>query len=373
MIKLVPQGVSEQDLFQVFGNFYQDEQDAVRMQGIDSCVHFSKVLPKAKVNSLLVPYIKKLAVDKSWRIRYLVADKIMEVTEGIGIDQAKEHLVSFYCSFLEDSESEVRTAAIRRLCDFGKMLDVKTLCTTVIPSLTKLKSDQFMYVRQALAENILSICPIIDKGPTNDHILPIFLELLRDESSDVRLNLFKKLDELNKVIGLENLQQSIVPALKELSEDKNWRIKISVVEQYPALAQQLGDQFFTEKLLPFCFKWLSDSVYSIRIAAVNNLKELTSIFGSQWAEKNVLKKVVDLRQEQNYLHRLTALFGMTELSTVLLPDAIKRSFVPALQHMAQDKVPNIRLNVAKTIYSIRTRKVDPSMASMESQVESDLL
>lgn len=107
----------------------------------------------------------------------------------------------------------------------------------MIPSLNKLQTDQFTYVRQALAENILSICPIIEKGPTNEHILPIFLALLRDECSDVRLNLFKRLEALNQVIGLENLQQSIVPALKDLSEDKNWRIKLSVVEQYPALAK----------------------------------------------------------------------------------------------------------------------------------------
>ena len=52
----------------------------------------------------------------------------------------------------------------------------------------------------------MSICKIIEKGPTNEHILPIFLALLRDESSDVRLNLFKRLEELNNVIGLENLQ-----------------------------------------------------------------------------------------------------------------------------------------------------------------------
>ena len=56
-----------------------------------------------------------------------------------------------------------------------------------------------------MAENILSLCPIIDKAQTNEHILPIFLALLRDESSDVRLNLFKRLEHLNKVIGLENL------------------------------------------------------------------------------------------------------------------------------------------------------------------------
>ena len=104
-----------------------------------------------------------------------------------------------------------------------------------------------------------------------------------------------------------------------------------------------------------CFKWLNDSVYSIRVASIQNLKELTNIFGSQWAERNIIKKLTDLRNEVNYLHRLTALFGMVELSQVLTPEVIKRSFNPILQQMAKDKIPNIRLNVAKTIYSIRQR------------------
>ena len=60
-----------------------------------------------------------------------------------------------------------------------------------------LESDTFVYVRSALAENILSICPIIERGPTNDLILPIFLNLLRDDNSEVRLNLFKRLEDLN--------------------------------------------------------------------------------------------------------------------------------------------------------------------------------
>jgi serine/threonine-protein phosphatase 2A regulatory subunit A len=60
-------------------------------------------------------------------------------------------------------------------------------------------------VRSALSENLLAICPIIEKAYTNEHILPIFLALLRDESSDVRLNLFKRLEDLNKVLGIENL------------------------------------------------------------------------------------------------------------------------------------------------------------------------
>lgn len=130
-----------------------------------------------------------------------------------------------------------------------------------------------------MAENLLSLCPIIEKGPTNEFILPLFLNLLRDENSQVRLNLFKRLDDLNEVIGIENLQQSIIPSLTELSQDKNWRIKLLVVEQFPVLARQLGETFFNEKLNPICAAWLKDSVFTIREAAINNMKQLTIIFG----------------------------------------------------------------------------------------------
>jgi hypothetical protein len=47
----------------------------------------------------------------------------MDISQGIGYDQAKEHLLPFYCSFLGDSESEVRTASVGRLSDFSKIID----------------------------------------------------------------------------------------------------------------------------------------------------------------------------------------------------------------------------------------------------------
>lgn len=85
MIKLIPK-VSETELLNIFSRFNKDEQDSVRMQGIDSCVRFAQLLPKTKVNAYLLAYIKKYAEDKSWRIRYLVADRIMDLAQGIGWD-----------------------------------------------------------------------------------------------------------------------------------------------------------------------------------------------------------------------------------------------------------------------------------------------
>jgi len=164
-----------------------------------------------------------------------------------------------------------------------------------------------------------------------------------------------------------------VPALKDLSEDKNWRIKLSVVEQYPALAKQLGEQFFTEKLVQICLNWLNDNVYSIRMAAIDNFKELTKIFGSAWCERNVLKKLLEMRLEQNYLYRLTTLFGIAELSEVLNMQFVKKSFIPVLQQTSKDKIPNIRMNVAKTIHKIRKKLYSAQVTQVESQIDQELI
>lgn len=77
--------------------------------------------------SVLNPSVKKLAEDKSWRMRYMVADKIIEIASGYGNDHAKEHLMPHFVSFLKDTESEVRTAALNRLPEFVKLLDASLI------------------------------------------------------------------------------------------------------------------------------------------------------------------------------------------------------------------------------------------------------
>lgn len=113
----------EGELLTIFGKVHKDEQDSVRMHSIECCVAFSQQLSAAKVTSALLPYIKKLSEDKSWRIRYMVADKIIDLANGIGFDQAKEHLLPHFVAFLKDAESEVRTAALHKLAEFSKILD----------------------------------------------------------------------------------------------------------------------------------------------------------------------------------------------------------------------------------------------------------
>jgi serine/threonine-protein phosphatase 2A regulatory subunit A len=78
MIKLIPK-ISETALLDTFSKVFKDEQDSVRMHGIEFCVSFAQNMSSQKMSAPLIPYIKKFSEDRSWRIRYMVADKIMEL------------------------------------------------------------------------------------------------------------------------------------------------------------------------------------------------------------------------------------------------------------------------------------------------------
>lgn len=58
LIKLIPKA-PETELLNIFGKLFKDEQDSVRMQGIDSCVNFAKVLPPAVISITSHHYYRK--------------------------------------------------------------------------------------------------------------------------------------------------------------------------------------------------------------------------------------------------------------------------------------------------------------------------
>lgn len=76
-------------------------KDSVRLLAIDACVAISGLLKLEEVRETIKPTLVQLAEDKSWRVRYMVADKLTEVkvrpTENIICV-----LFLFYC-FLFDN------------------------------------------------------------------------------------------------------------------------------------------------------------------------------------------------------------------------------------------------------------------------------
>lgn len=75
---------------------------------MEACVSIATLLPQEDLETLVMPTLRQAAEDKSWRVRYMVADKFSEViltrtaelhTNGLMIHNAAVHPeVEFSCA-----------------------------------------------------------------------------------------------------------------------------------------------------------------------------------------------------------------------------------------------------------------------------------
>ncbi|KAG6609922.1 protein phosphatase 2 [Phytophthora cinnamomi] len=296
-----------------------DRQDSVRIHTIDNAVALARLVPAEILPTQVLPTIFETARDGSWRVRWSVANRFPEICEALNAETINSTFCDSVVSLLEDNEAE------------------------------RLARDMSDHVRSALAAVVMKIAPFLGRDLTIEHLLPLFLLLLNDQNSEVRLNVISNLEEGNKVIGIELLSQSLLPAIVHLAEDRQWRIRLAIIEYIPLLAAQLGRDYFEEQLAELCMSWLVDNVFSIREAATINLKNLTEHFGVDWARSSVVPRILAMHSNANYLHRLTSLHAVKVLCEAMTPETIQTLLIPLVVELAQDPVPNIRFNVAKTL------------------------
>ncbi|AEO68800.1 9c8ac1e9-bf41-46ea-b9a4-6ee1876f49f9 [Thermothielavioides terrestris] len=349
-VKEMPASIVVEEMIPMFQHLVQDDQDSVRLLTVEVLISIAEVVPKEQQAShgVLLSSLRSLIEDKSWRVRYMIADRFEKIAKAVDEEVVARDLVPAFVKLLKDGEAEVRTAIAGQIPGFCALVERNTLLSDIMPTVENLVSDSSQHVRAALGTQISGLAPILGKQETIDHLLPMFLQMLKDEFPDVRLHIISKLELVNQVIGIELLAQSLLPAIVQLAEDKQWRVRLAIIGHMPLLASQLGVKFFDEKLSQLCMGWLGDTVFSIREAATHNLKKLTEVFGVEWASEAIIPKVMAMGGHPNYLYRMTTCFAISTLASVVTLDVIAKSILPMLEKLTSDEIPNIRFNVAKT-------------------------
>lgn len=338
----------------IYRRLQSDDQDSVRLLTVEDLIVIAKQLTPPEVKEQLLKQVRHSIADKSWRVRYMAATHFNELAEAVGIELVREELIGQYVQLLKDNEAEVRTAAAGQIPGFSKLLEKEVILARIVPCVRDLSHDASQHVRAALANHISGLAPLLGRDATIEHLLPLFLHLLKDEFPEVRLNVISKLETVNGVIDIELLSDSLLPAIIELAEDKSWRVRQAIIEYIPLLATQLGKPFFDEQLGNLCMSWLGDTVFSIRESATINLKKLTEVFGVDWAKVQIVPKVMGMGQHPNYLYRMTTVQAITTIAPSLNLAIVQAEIIGPLLQLAEDPIPNIRFNVAKSLEILAT-------------------
>ncbi|CAH8492575.1 unnamed protein product [Dicrocoelium dendriticum] len=332
-----------------------DDQDSVRLLCVNASVEFAEVLPPEDILSRVIPVVRGAAEDKSWRVRYQLADHITDLQDAVKPQITAQHLVDVYQLLLKDPEGEVRAAAAGKLKKFATSLS-PDICESVImnnllPIIREMVGETNLQVKTALAGVMMALAPLLGKENTLEHLLPLFLLQLKDENPDVRLNIISNLECVNQIMGVTQLSQSLLPAIVELAGDAKWRVRLAIIEYMPLLAGQLGLQCFDDRLTSLCLGWLVDDVFAVREAAVTNLRKLMDLFGIEWASTQVIPRLVQLAGDSNYLRRMICLASLQELGGAdsCRPELLQKHLLPTIIQLSHDPVPNVRFKVCQIL------------------------
>lgn len=364
----------------MFQKIVNDSQDSVKFLAVDCLISILKFF-NIKNDDLhfkdLLDSTIKLSTDEAWRVRYMAADRFETLaSQFAGDPEHLNELLPPFLSLCEDNESDVRKAIANEIPGFAKLYknEPNVVLTKILPAVQSLSMDENEAVRASLALKVTNLVEMMTKEEAIENLLPILLNMLKDEFPDVRLNIIANLKVVNDVIGIDLLSESLLPAITELANDINWRVRMAIIEYIPILAENLGVQFFNQQLSDLCLSWLWDIVFSIREGAVNNLKRLTEIFGPEWCRDEIISRLLksDSQLLENFIYRFTLLSALTVLVTVVSPDTITEQILPFVKHLADDAVPNIRFNAAKS-YAVITEVLCQDKAQYSTLIKESIL
>jgi serine/threonine-protein phosphatase 2A regulatory subunit A len=98
------------DIIPLYRKLAADDQDSVRLFTIPDLIAIADGLSEAETKQHLLETLRSSVQDKSWRVRYMVANEFVGLSEAVGQGIVREELVGAFVNLLKDNEAEVRTA-----------------------------------------------------------------------------------------------------------------------------------------------------------------------------------------------------------------------------------------------------------------------
>ncbi|KAA6392878.1 MAG: putative Serine/threonine-protein phosphatase 2A 65 kDa regulatory subunit A beta [Streblomastix strix] len=405
------------EMIHAFVGFCHDDHPAVRRAAVCALKSFTSVCDWSLVKAQLLPAVESLAADDcegvrvwvaevlsflpqpawteetkntvvrlfmqlsrdaSWRVRYKTAESISSICakkKNLGSE-----LLNVYLEFMNDEESEIKTAAANQLSKYCQFLSNDEIVTKVIPVLKRMiqSADTQSSIKESFAVSIMKMPSALPPQLHTKHIIPCVLELLKDtQSAEVRVTALENIAQLSKPSDVESLLPAISATISSFTPNQNqnnqqntqmnstqtnvsatqivpltplqfaaepqWRDRVRVAACLPQIARV--------SLLPVALEWIRDQTVVVReTAAIGCFRALGNIYGKQWVQRSILPFVLSMaRSPKNWVWRQASAGALLALEGILGEDVLRSSILSSIAVLSKDKVPNVRLAAARTL------------------------
>jgi len=421
MAPLFGKDLCEQFVGLEFLSMGEDPQLRVRKEAVANLPSIGKVVSPQFFRQKLLPFYLKLCKDSHWGVRKSCIDIIYEISNLCKDDLAEireNELTEAILNFIKDSNKWVKISAYKNLgrfistleglrvserlvenylhmadsnvnslgtdseiihaCAFNFPAVVLTLGPNKWPVLVRLfqtlvKSND--KVRKPIACSLHEIAKIIGEERAERDLVVVLERFLKDTNDEIKYGAIQNLAFFLKVFRMEK-RENMVDIFLDLQKDpKKWRIRELIANQIDKLTLIFSPETTFRIIAPISFKLCSDTVAFVREEASRKIHAvLKAVYNSEEVYRiSVIENIKGFSQDKRFTNRQAYAIMCEKL--MKSPEIFRANFLACLIPLANDKVPNVRIALAKTLHKVFLKKraicSDPEIIQLVLKLKND--
>uniref|UniRef100_A0A2K6NWU2 Serine/threonine-protein phosphatase 4 regulatory subunit 1 n=1 Tax=Rhinopithecus roxellana TaxID=61622 RepID=A0A2K6NWU2_RHIRO len=327
-------------------------------------------LPNCKINQEdSVPLISDAVENMDSTLHYIHSDSDLSNNSSFSPDEERrakvqdvvpQALLDQYLSMTDPSRAQTVDTEIAKHCAYSLPGVALTLGRQNWHCLREtyetLASDMQWKVRRTLAFSIHELAVILGDQLTAADLVPIFNGFLKD-LDEVRIGVLKHLHDFLKLLHIDKRREYLYQLQEFLVTDnsRNWRFRAELAEQLILLLELYSPRDVYDYLRPIALNLCADKVSSVRWISYKlvseMVKKLHAATPPTFAVDLINELVENLGRCPKWSGRQAFVFVcQTVIEDDCLPmDQFAVHLMPHLLTLANDRVPNVRVLLAKTL------------------------
>ncbi|XP_019065238.2 serine/threonine-protein phosphatase 4 regulatory subunit 1 isoform X2 [Fukomys damarensis] len=327
-------------------------------------------LPNCKINQDdSVPLISDAVESMDPALHYVHSDSDVSTSSSFSPDEERrpkvqdvvpQALLDQYLSMTDPSRAQTVDTEIAKHCAYSLPGVALTLGRQNWHCLREtyetLASDMQWKVRRTLAFSIHELAVILGDQLTAADLVPIFNGFLKD-LDEVRIGVLKHLHDFLKLLHIDKRREYLYQLQEFLVTDnsRNWRFRAELAEQLILLLELYSPRDVYDYLRPIALNLCADKVSSVRWISYKlvseMVKKLHAASPPTFGADLIRELVENFGRCPRWLGRQAFVFVcQTVIEDDCLPmDQFAVHLMPHLLMLANDRVPNVRVLLAKTL------------------------
>ncbi|XP_050459179.1 serine/threonine-protein phosphatase 4 regulatory subunit 1-like isoform X3 [Cataglyphis hispanica] len=270
-----------------------------------------------------------------------------------------QELINYYVSMADPEQCVDMGAEIPHHCAFSFPAVTLTLGTENWHYLKKayqsLSSAKHWKVRHTLASSIHEIAIILGEELTATDLVPIYDGFIKD-LDEVRIGVLKHLATFLKILKPSDRCQYLPRLSDFLATDNewNWRFREELATQLLEIVTLFNANDVAQSIAPLSFQLLIDKVAAVRNVALELITRIMCYLSTD--DALVTSLIHELRDTlvfnaKKWIHRQIYALVCSHLirNNAITGSKFSKEMLPCLINLSVDRVPNVRLAVARTL------------------------